>query len=122
MSQNPEGAAEQSRGLEPGQPVQQNVIIDRVRERWGWGHLSAYTALALPLVAFTTLSGTYGATEFTKLTMEILQDMNSIPTLTQLQLETYSSILSPVGTASGFIGGFVLSKMLYLDLPRLLRG
>ena len=107
--------------LETGEPTPPG-IVGRGGERWSWKTNAAFLAIGLPLIAFSTLSGVYGAGEISKLSLEALQAVNAIPPLTEFQVNHLSQLTSPIGTVTGFIGGFVLTKMAVIDAPRLLRG
>lgn len=113
-------AVEQQQGIEPGQTIPPKIVTGKGLEKWGWKRISAFMAIGLPLTAFSTFSRGYGAGEITKLSLEALQTVNAVPALTEFQVQKLSSMVSPVGVVTGFIGGFVLTKML-TEIPEWFR-
>ncbi len=107
--------------LEVNQPIFQISGAEGV-DRWNWRRNVPFLAIGIPLTAFSVLSSTYGVSEISKLILENIQLVNVIPPLTEIQINDFSQLAASLGTVTGFIGGFALTKMIIVDAPRIFRG
>lgn len=82
----------------------------RVRDSLSWKQEAAYFCIGIPIICFSTLSGVVGGAEISRFALEELQATKIIRPLTENQVRLLTDVSRVIPGASGFIGGFVMTK------------